>query len=186
MASPQAKRSDGIASARLTQASALDATDNAIDVAEVRREQMISLSRQTPINALVCIGISAAAGSVLWNNAPPVRIVAWMIVVWGLSLMLLDNWRRYRHRRLDGVSERGPRKATIWSLLHGLAWGSTIVLFFPAVPQTHQLMLIIIVAGMSAGASTTLAAVPAAAAAYILGCLLPGIGYFISPSPPWV
>ena len=182
-----AGRSNGLPTSRLTRILAFDnphQIDSAINIAEVRREQMISLSRQAPINALVCIGISIAAGTVLWNNAPSIHIIAWMIVVWGLSLLLLDNWRRYRNRQLAGVSERGPRKATISSLLHGMTWGSTIVLFFPVVPETHQLLLVIIVTGMSAGASTTLAAIPAAAAAYILGCLLPGIGYFFVQDDP--
>ena len=184
MTSADVRRTGGAASSLLTRALALAPTDGIVNMAEVRREQMTSLSRQAPINALVCIGISAAVGIVLWHNAPAVWVILWVGVVWVLSLMLFDNWRRYRNRHLEGVSERGPRKAAISSVLHGLTWGSTIVLFFPVVPETHQLMLVIIVAGMAAGASTTLAAIPSAAAAFIVSCLLPGIGYFFVQDDP--
>ena len=151
---------------------------------ELRRVQIISFARQTPINSFVTISVSLLSAIILWPVAPRFWVTLWAGSHILLSLIVLIRWSRHRGQTLQHPISPGVlRKAAIWALLSGSIWGSSVA-FLPIVPPTQQLALIIVMAAMAGGASTTLAAIPQAATLFILSCILPGAFYFIWQADP--
>ena len=139
---------------------------------------MAALVRQTPVISITSMTNSLVTALTFWNIAPRPLLVVWLCVVWAMALIHLGRWRKYRQRPAGSpVSRRGPRRATIWALLTGCIWGSSLSFFWGA-PITYQMVLMIVIAGMAAGAATTLASVPSAAAAFVLTSITPFIVYF--------
>ena len=145
---------------------------------EVQREQIAVLARYTPINGAISAVTACITAAVFYAGSGNVWTLVWAAVLVAMGAAQTARWYGRRKRRPSGRSApQVLRKATIWALLSGIVWGSSI-LFFPDATPTRQLLLMIMLAGMAAGASSTMAAVPAAAAAFIVSAILPAIVYF--------
>ncbi len=139
---------------------------------------MASLVRQTPLISIVSIANSLVTAITFWNIAPRPILLIWLAVLWAMAAVHLSRWHRYRKRPHSGhVSHRGPRRAVFWAFLSGGVWACSLAFFWNA-PITHQMVLLIVIAGMAAGAATTLASVPRAAAAFVLTSITPFVVYF--------
>ncbi|MEO8450108.1 MAG: ATP-binding protein [Gemmatimonadota bacterium] len=150
------------------------------DPGEIRRAQLATFGRQTPINVTATIGISALTAVFLWPVAPRTPLLIWTALQVGLALLALS--RHYRRRATPvprSVSPRGLRRATVWTGVAGLLWGASAV-FLKDIPPVNQMALVVVLCGMAAGATTTLAAVPMAASLYIVGTLVPPIVWFLA------
>ena len=153
--------------------------DGLPEAQEIRRQQMAALIRQTPVNAAVSMVNSLVTTVAFWSVAPRWLLLLWLCLVWALAGLHLVRWRQIRrHPRTSRVSRRGPRRATQWAFVSGCLWAGSLSFFWNA-PISHQMVLLIVIAGMSAGASSTLAAIPRAAAAFVLTCITPYIVYFV-------
>ncbi len=145
---------------------------------EIRRQQMAALIRQTPINSGVSMTTSLVIAATYWSISPRPLLLIWLVVIWAMSALHLSRWHLYRRRPPSGhISRRGPRRAVIWAVLSGCVWASSLLFFWNA-PITHQIVLMIVIAGMLAGASSSLAAIPSVAVAFVLTSISPYIVYF--------
>ena len=161
--------------------------DNTSAEDEVRRAQLSSFARQTPINTCATVAIVLLLTGILWPVAPRGWLVLWAGAHMVLSLLGFGRWwrRRHRHRRPrgSGTPTRALWRAKMWAFSAGILWGSGAA-FLPVIPPPQQLVFIIVIAAMSGGASTTLAAIPQAASLYILSSTLPSILYFLLRAEP--
>ncbi|MBD3619722.1 MAG: PAS domain S-box protein [Chromatiales bacterium] len=111
--------------------------------------------------------------TVLWPVQPPAEILAWvagMTVITLTRWVLVGSWRRDRDRL---PLRRWTRDYVIGAALSGAAWGTGAALLFPSASVPHQMVLLIVIAGMSAGGITFLSSVRAAYLAYALPMLPP-------------
>jgi PAS domain S-box-containing protein len=154
------------------------------EAGEVRAQQMASFARQTPINTTVTMAISLWLAVVLWPSAPQATVLGWAGLTWAVAVWHLARWWRRRDMpRPKQVSKAGPRKATFRAAAAGALWGATI-LFYPDVPVTDQMFLVITTGAMVAGASTTLGAIPMAASAFAICGVIPWVGLFVLHGDP--
>ena len=149
----------------------------------VRREQLASFARQTPINGFVTLSIALLTAVVLWPVAPRLGVIGWLGLHYALALRVIVRWRRRPGSASASRVPRGLRRARLWAALSGMTWGASAG-FLPLVPSTYQLFLIVVVGGMAAGASTTLAAVPGAAVWFILSAILPFSAFCLLQGEP--
>lgn len=152
---------------------------------ELRRAQVTSYARQTPINTCVTIASSLLLAGILWPVAPRGWLVLWAGTHAVLSMLVFYRWKRRRHRRprQHTISTRAIRRAKLWALASGALWGSGAA-FLPVIPPPQQFAFLIVGAGMAGGASTTLAAIPQAASLFILSTILPSTVYFLFRAEP--
>ncbi len=154
------------------------------EAGEIRSRQMAYFARQTPINSAVTMTISLLAAFALWHVAPHAIVLAWTGLAWAVALWHLHRWWRRRDKPSPKrISIRGPRNVSLWAAVAGGIWGGSVI-FFPEVPDTHQLLIIIMTAAMAAGAATTLGAIPTAAVSFLLCSVAPWIGTFVLRGNP--
>ncbi|MEQ1889760.1 MAG: PAS domain S-box protein [Alphaproteobacteria bacterium] len=154
---------------------------------DIYREQVMHLARQTPSNTAITGGIGLFTSVILWNSAPDLWLLAWMMAHLIITSIAYVRWRKSlskkRWIRPAGSEGRDKRRkhflplAVGWSVCSGAIWGS-VTFFLPELSPTGQLAVIIVMVSMASGASSTLAAVPYAAAGFILADLVPAIIYF--------
>ncbi len=146
---------------------------------ELRKAQLASFARQTPLNTCATILGALIAGGMLWPVASRPWVLVWSGMHIALALTVYFRWRRHRgHPSPTTVSKRVLHKATLFALISGMTWGSGVA-FIPFVPDVQQKAMMIVIAGLATGASATLAAVPLAASLFILSSLLPLVVYYI-------
>ena len=144
----------------------------------IRRVQIATLARYTPINALVTLITSLLVALLLGSVISGPWVAIWLVAQWLLASAVLYRQWRLGHRELPrSVSKRAPRRAVLLATAAGGLWGVAAA-FLPYSATEHELALSIVVAGMAAGAATTLAGVPLAAAGFIVAALLPFVLYF--------
>ena len=122
-----------------------------------------------PINMAVTVGVSSLATLLLLPALPGPWIALWWGAHMAVTILMVLRWRR---------NWRWPGVDFVISTLSGLIWGAG-ALFLPHLSQQHQVLLLMIAAGMVAGSSATLATIPYAAVFYILGTGLPYIGFML-------
>ncbi len=146
---------------------------------ELRKAQLASFARQTPLNAWTTVLAALVTGSMLWPVASRPWVLVWCSMHIALALTVFLRWRRHRGQPSPrAVSRRVLHKATLFALISGMTWGSGVA-FIPFVPDLQQKAMMIVIAGLATGASATLAAVPLAASLFILSSLLPLVVYYI-------
>lgn len=121
----------------------------------------------TLINSLILV-------ATLWFVEPRVWLVSWaaaMAMITSVRLVLVHRYHRQSPETTD--LQRWIRYSVIGVGITGLAWGTGAVLLFPHDSVPHQMVLLIIIAGMSAGGITFLSSVRAAYLAYALPMLPP-------------
>lgn len=148
----------------------------------------ISFRQVVPINAGVTL-INVTAVALLLSGEIEFRWLVgwWLLHLFGLGAMLY-RWVTYdrtsegRQRSRDRAAQL--RRFDVWSaMVSGLAWGAG-ALFLPYLDQQHQLLLVMVSAGMLAGSAATLAVVPRAAIAFMLTIAVPYISFFLIQATP--
>jgi len=148
----------------------------------------ISFRQVVPINAGVTLINVTAVALLLSGQIDPRWLVGWWLLhLFGLAAMLY-RWMTYdrtsagRQRSRERAAQL--RRFDVWSaMVSGLAWGAG-ALFLPHLDQQHQLLLVMVSAGMLAGSAATLAVVPRAAIAFMLTIAVPYITYFLLQATP--
>jgi hypothetical protein len=119
----------------------------------VQAEQVRSLFRQMPIALSVNLVNAALVAIVLTPLATRSLVAPWFASVALVTIGRGILWLSYR--RSPAQPDRAARwsgLATLGSLLAGLTWGIGGFILFPVLPAPGQLLLIIVMGGMSAGA----------------------------------
>jgi signal transduction histidine kinase len=146
-----------------------------------RRDPALSSFRQVvPINAGVTVANVTAVALLLLGQVPANWLLSWWLLhAAGLSYMLY-RWISH-NRRAARSDQRSARMRTfdIWgATFSGAAWGAA-ALFLPHLDAEHQMLVIMVAAGMIAGSAATLAVVPKAAITYMLLIAIPFIAFFL-------
>lgn len=154
------------------------------EAGEIRAQQIASFAQHTPINTTVTLAISLWVAVILWPSVPHTTILVWAGLTWAVAVWHLAKWWRRRDKPVRAsVSKSGPRKAAFRAAVAGALWGAT-TLFYPDVPVTEQMFLVITTSAMTAGAATTLGVIPMAASAFAVCGVVPWIGLFMFQSDP--
>jgi PAS domain S-box-containing protein len=111
---------------------------------------------------------------VLWSVVPHGRILAWFLVVSGLTIARFFVVRCYFR------SEQREKEAARWRSMmvmsagaSGVVWGSTAVLLFPETSFSHQVFLTFMLGGLAVGAVGVMAAVRIVFLVFFIPTLLP-------------
>lgn len=139
---------------------------------ELRRAQLDQVLAGSAIAIIVHLLGASVLAMVLWSHVRHVAILSWL----GVTLLVLC----YRvgcqilcssHPGSDPQAQR--RYLLVACYLSGLIWGSSSLIFLPALDFPQQAFLGLVVAGVASGAVTTVGADRHAAMAVILACVVP-------------
>src|SRR3990167_11249793 len=141
---------------------------------KVRREQVISLYRQLPTSiggTLIGMLVLAAA---MWRVSPHVPLLGWCVLV-----TANQGWRALLHARFfraDVPDATIDRWALYWATgagISGLLWGSTAFLFLSSTEPHYQVVLTVLVFGVTTGAVPLIASDRWSFYAFVVPALLP-------------
>ncbi|MDH5183244.1 MAG: ATP-binding protein [Gammaproteobacteria bacterium] len=128
----------------------------------------------TLINSLILV-------VVLWQVVEHARLLLWIGMLWGLTI--LRYVLIYRHRL---AQTRDDYSASVWAklfilamALSGLSWGSVALIAFPAMDAEYQIFIAFVVGGMVAGASSSMHSLFKAVMAFNIIAMLPLVGRFV-------
>ena len=125
----------------------------------LRAEQMRQVMRILPGNVAISLSLVGTAVAALWSYVPHAAALAWAGVTAVVYLTRLCLFRAYRVRKADDVRilrlASGQRLA---SFAAGASWALAAVLLWPPETVVPQLLLLVILAGVTSGAATSLAA----------------------------
>lgn len=140
----------------------------------LRVRQAVSLARQTPTHAIGNLGNGALLAIVFWGRSSPWVILPWLGVFAVISALQLSRWRQQRQRPIpERMSIRPLRRAGLWSLLAGSAWGIAVIYTFPPDVSALQNVLVFLVGGLCAGAVASMGMQPIACMAFIIPSIAP-------------
>lgn len=140
--------------------------------AEIRAELIDTLYRSAPVAVLVHLVSGTVLVFLLWHRASHHGLLAWLAVLYGLTVVRWSLMRAYRQRRPD-MANKGHwgKGAAALSWVFGLAWAAVPVLFLdPEQPATSVFITVILV-GMNAQALMAVVSYPPAYLASVLALL---------------
>ncbi|HEX4172607.1 MAG TPA: ATP-binding protein [Acetobacteraceae bacterium] len=159
----------------MTTALPADRRPEAVHAAQIR-----SSFQHLPLTLSVSILNSLLLGFVLVPVVSPAIMVFWVGLMGALSALRIGLW--FAHRRHDAgrpLPLGWGILATFGTLLAGVLWGCTPVLFAP-LDEVHLLFLALVIAGMCAGAATVHAAHFPSVIAFIIPGIVPLAGTFFA------
>jgi signal transduction histidine kinase/CheY-like chemotaxis protein len=139
----------------------------------VYAEQVRSSYAHLPLTLSVSVLNSLLLGFVLATVASGLRILIWVALVAGLSVLRVALW--HAHRRLDVGPWHNPwwtRLAVTGAFASGVLWGLGSVIVAP-LDEPHLLFVALVICGMCAGAATVHAAHFPSVVAFIVPAIVP-------------
>ena len=133
----------------------------------IRGEQVAAIVELTPMSAaanLLCAGLITVA---FIDTSNALFAPLWLAAIATFAAMALRNWWSSRARPRAGAGPRAISRLTINSLILACLWGLAPIMMLPGADTFHQLLLQILVTGMSAGGAFGLSTVPRAANSYV-------------------
>ena len=130
---------------------------------EIRAELIDTLYRSVPVAVLVHAVSSTVLVCLLWNKAPRPSLLAWLAVLYGLTVVRWSLMRAYQ-RRQPNTANKGHwgKAAASLSWVFGLVWAAVPILFLdPEQPATLVFITVILV-GMNAQALMAVVSYPPA------------------------
>ena len=146
-----------------------------------RHNPVLNSFRQVvPINAFVTLANVSAVAVLLLGEIPLNWLASWWLLhAAGLSYMLYRWVSHNRRAQRSELRSARLRAFDVWgAAFSGGAWGAA-ALFLPLLDTPHQMLVIMVAAGMIAGSAATLAVVPKAAITYMLLIAVPFIAFFL-------
>lgn len=141
--------------------------------AELRRQQILILVRQTPV-LMVAVLVNAVALVLAETDEPLLLRLFWLLLIAGVATNRLVAWWQNRNRPPPAyVRAAAVTRAIRLALLMGAVWGSASLIFFDDYGEGSITVLMACMAGTSAGGAVALGPVPWAALAFNAGVLLP-------------
>jgi signal transduction histidine kinase len=142
---------------------------NSVTHAEIQAELIDTLFRSVPIAIVVHTVTSTVLVLMLWAMAPHDSLLAWLVILYALTVARWFLMRAYRRRRPTLTSTRywGTVMTTL-SWLFGSVWATVPILFLdPGQPETLIIITVILV-GLNAQALMAVVSYPPAYFASIL------------------
>ena len=141
---------------------------------KVRRVQVTALYRQLPTSITgILIGMTVLAAA-MWQAAPRLHVLVWCGLV-----MANQAWRGVLHARFfraevpDAELDRWARYWAIGSGISGTLWGTTAFLFLYITAPLLQVVLTVLVFGVTTGAVPLIAAHLWSFYAFVVPALFP-------------
>lgn len=136
--------------------------------ARVRQGQIDALVRMVPLTISVNVLAALIMTGFLWHDVPRLELMMW---IGGLCFFCLLRFIRIVRLRRDPAyaAAKPPTVRTILPPIAALSliWVLPVLLWFDEAPQSGQLLMILVLFGMSSGASVTLSTIPPAALVYL-------------------
>ncbi|MFL5264872.1 MAG: sensor histidine kinase [Anaeromyxobacteraceae bacterium] len=140
----------------------------------VRAERVAALFRRNRVAQTTVFLNSAAVAIVLWGRTSPVRLLAWVAVVWIVaSCRLALGAAHARSARAPAEAERWARSFTLGAAMNGVAWGVAPFLLGAGVPPVYLIFFAFVLGGMAAGGALSNATHTPAFAAFAVPALVP-------------
>ncbi|MBY0511725.1 MAG: hypothetical protein K2P94_16425 [Rhodospirillaceae bacterium] len=143
---------------------------------EVNIERLMTMARHQPVAAPAHAVNSLILAVACW----PAVEHKWLLVVFVLlfqfaAVWQLRAWWKHRHDgRPSRVTDRTINRATVWSLYFGGVWGLFTALLLASMPgREYDLLICMVIAGISAGGTMMLYPVPAGLVAFLLTSVVP-------------
>ena len=162
---------------------AVDGTDSDSLRQRVEVERIDMLYHHTRTTLATNVLLASALVAVLWPLFAHALLLGWWAAIVALVLVRLLLVRGYRHRAPDQV-RRWARYLTGATLLSGLAWGLSGVLFFAPQSVLGLSFVAIVLAGIAAGSVPAYASWPPAQYSAI-PTALPIAGRFLVEGGEW-
>ncbi|MDK9697444.1 MAG: EAL domain-containing protein [Siculibacillus sp.] len=148
----------------------LRAPDVAVDEETARRirgEQVSAIVELVPMSAIANV-LCAAVIAVAFQGTDAAGFAPfWALSVVAFSGMAMRNWWKSRLKTRIGAGPRAISRLTANSLILGVLWGMAPLFMLSGADVYHQLLLQILVTGMTAGGAFGLSTVPRAGLTYV-------------------
>ncbi|MHB1208041.1 MAG: sensor histidine kinase [Rhodospirillaceae bacterium] len=142
---------------------------------EVNIERLRLMARQQGVSAAAHAVNSLILVVAAWPVVSHSLLLAGIIPFQGAALWQLWLWQRHRHRRRPTlVSDRTITRISLWSLVFGALWGGlTTALLITVQDREIELLICLVVIGMTSGGTMMLFSIPAALAGFLAFSLIP-------------
>jgi signal transduction histidine kinase len=155
--------------------------DEARIEALVRAERVAALFRRNRVAQTTVFLNSAIVAIVLWGRSSPVRLVAWVAVVWIVAGCRLALGAAYaRSTRASAEADRWARSFTLGAAMNGVAWGVAPFLLGASIPPVYFIFFAFVLGGMAAGGALSNATHTPAFAAFTVPALVPITVHFLT------
>jgi nitrogen-specific signal transduction histidine kinase len=145
---------------------------------EVNIERLRLMARQQGLSAVAHGFNSLMLAAAAWPVVPHALLLAGLLPFQGVAVWQLVLWWRHRSRRRPSlVSDRTITRICLWSLAFGALWGGMTAALLTTIPDKDtELLICLVVIGMSSGGTMMLFSIPAALVGFL----------FFSLIPPWL
>jgi len=133
----------------------------------IRGEQVSAIVELVPMSAAANVACAAAIAVSFQNTVSAVFAPLWAASICAFAVMAVRNWWRTRSYVRVAAGPRAVVRLTINSVILGLLWGLAPIVMLPGADTFHQLLLQILVTGMTAGGAFGLSTVARAAIWYV-------------------
>ena len=133
----------------------------------IRGEQVSAIVELVPMSALanlLCAGVVTLA---FFDTTSTTFAAIWAASITAFSGMAMRNWWASRRVPRSGAGPRAISRLTLNAALLGVMWGMAPIVMLPGADTYHQLLLQILVTGMTAAGAFGLSTVPRAALYYV-------------------
>ena len=136
--------------------------------AEIQYRRIDVLFRAIPATAIVNMVIMLLIDVSMWGAVSSNLLLAWNLLLvasvagWMVLWLTQRNRKQFSYARMTALE----RWLELFAGLRGFAWGVGVMLIFPSVDPTHQLVIALTAVSLMGGSVSGLATVPYAALSY--------------------
>ena len=141
---------------------------NHVAHAEIQAEHIDTLFRSVPIAIIVHTVTGTILVLMLWGVASQDKLLAWLVVLYGLTVARWFLMHAYRRRSTSETTARWGTAAATLSWIFGLTWGAVPILFLDPEQPTTLIIITVILAGLNAQALMAVVSYPPAYFASVL------------------
>ena len=141
---------------------------NHVAHAEIQAEHIDTLFRSVPIAIIVHTVTGTILVLMLWGVASHDKLLAWLVVLYGLTVARWFLMHAYRRRSTSETTAHWGTAAATLSWIFGLTWGAVPILFLDPEQPTTLIIITVILAGLNAQALMAVVSYPPAYFASVL------------------
>lgn len=141
---------------------------NHVAHAEIQAEHIDTLFRSVPIAIIVHTVTGTILVLMLWGVASHDKLLAWLVVLYGLTVARWFLMHAYRRRSTSETTAHWGTAAATLSWIFGLTWGAVPILFLDPGQPTTLIIITVILAGLNAQALMAVVSYPPAYFASVL------------------
>lgn len=141
---------------------------------ELRRQQMLLLTQQLPVMAIVNTLNALLVTALFVHPSSRTTALVWLGVILLASAFQLRAWLKVRGKRVPAtVSGKSLERARILSGTIGFVWGCIAFFLWRDGNIYSEMFIVLVIAGMAAGTTSLLNPIPKVANAFLLAILGP-------------